>query len=72
MKIFYAANIDHTNTGSYALDEQGDTLDVREIGYLFTRINYGWKKGTVTQKGSNERYSYYEIEVENIEDDEEE
>jgi hypothetical protein len=67
MKIFYAANIDHTNTGSYAHDEDETHLDPRVVGTILTFIHYGWKEGTVTEKGRNERYSYYEIEVDNLE-----
>jgi hypothetical protein len=66
MKIFYASSIDHTNTGSYAHDEE-ETLDPRVVGTILTFLLYGWKEGTVTEKGSSERYSYYEIEVDNME-----
>lgn len=67
MKIFYAANIDHTCTGCYAYDEDETYLNAAIVGTILTFIYYGWKEGTVTEKGSNARYSYYEIEVDNME-----
>ena len=67
MKIFYASSIDHTNTGSYAHDEEETPLDPRVVGTILTFIYYGWKEGTVTNKGGNDRYSYYEIQVEDME-----
>ena len=67
MKIFYAACIDHTNTGSYAYDEDENYLDPRVVGMVLSFIECGWKQGMVTRKGSNDRYSYYEIQTDNLE-----
>jgi hypothetical protein len=67
MKIFYAANIDHTCTGCYAYDENETYLDATLVGTVLTFIEYGWKEGTVKVVGGNDRYSYYEIETDNLE-----
>jgi len=67
VRIFYAANIDHTCTGCYAYDEDETYLDATLVGTIVTFINYGWKPGTVKLVGSNDRYCYYEVQVEDME-----
>jgi len=67
MKIFFASNTDHTCTGSYAYDENETYLDATMVGTVSTFINYGWKEGTVKLVGTSDRYSYYQIETDDLE-----
>jgi hypothetical protein len=67
MKIFYASSLD-CKSPCYAYEVEEETpLDPNIVGGIFTFVEYGWKEGTVTEKGRNEKYSYYQIQVEDME-----